>query len=311
MRYSCNWVGKGGSWHSVMATCSLAGGLGGQFVHPWRPSLLKVLLPTPRVVANLWDLGFWNTFWEHYTCSHGPFAAECWAFTKWRWESVAASLPTLLVKLPGFLLLFFFLQYFIEHFSLQVATMPGSAEPGPAAVGSTEISVIYLPVLTAIARLHCTKWKGCQVFFTSCSAVLKFCGLAWIWGPDLGCIYRKLHTSPMYALCMICSLSSIGCMLLTCICKCIPTERHKGVCIAQGSSGESWVALRHAAFGEHRSTSHHRGKQLLWPVQTEMLSIDSPVFTLLQSNLIMPCSFILFHISAMPPQFPPHPILQS
>lgn len=107
MRYSCNWVGKGGSWHSVMATCSLAGGFGGQFVHPWRPSLLKVLLPTPRVVANLWDLGFWNTFWEHYTCSHGPFAAECWAFTKWRWESAAASLPTLLVMLPGFLLLFF------------------------------------------------------------------------------------------------------------------------------------------------------------------------------------------------------------
>lgn len=110
---------------------------------------------------------------------------------------------------------------------------------------------------------------------------------------------------------MICSLFSRLHAVNICISKCIPTEKHKRVCIAQSSSSESWAALRHAAFGENCSTSHHRSKQLLWSVQTEMLPIDSPVFTILQSNLTTPCSITLFHISAIPPQFLPHPILQS
>lgn len=50
-----------------------------------------------------------------------------------------------------------FFQYFIEPFSLQVATIPGSAESSPAAVRGAEISVIYLPMLIAVARLRCTK----------------------------------------------------------------------------------------------------------------------------------------------------------
>lgn len=48
-------------------------------------------------------------------------------------------------------------QYFIEPFSLQVATIPGSAEPSPTAVRGTGISVIWLPMLTAVARLRCAK----------------------------------------------------------------------------------------------------------------------------------------------------------
>lgn len=48
----------------------------------------------------------------------------------------------------------FFFQYFIERFSLRVAIMPGSAEPSPATISSTEISVIYLPMPVVIAQLQ-------------------------------------------------------------------------------------------------------------------------------------------------------------
>lgn len=308
------WVKKGagtGSWQPAV----LQGVLGSCLCTPgdcphWRCS------PT-HSHSDGKPLGFgWNTFWDHHIHSHGSFAAESWTFAKQRWESAVSSLPTPLVMLPDFLLLFFFLQYFIEPFSLQVVTMPGSAEPGPAAVGSAETSVIYLPVLTTVPHLCCTKWKGCQVFFTSWSAVPNFCGLAWISGPDLGCTYHKLHISPMYASRTICSLFSIGCMLLTCVfVNAYPLKSTKGFALPRAHPVKSWVALRHAAFGEHCGTSHHRSKQLLWSVQTEISNrdavIDSPVFTLLQSNLTMTCSIILFHISAIPPQFLPHSILQS